>query len=398
VTLTLLLDLDDTLLGNSMDTFLPPYLHRLATTLAPHVPDTAQAIEALLAATNATAANDLPDRTLLEVFEAYFYPALGLQPEALEPVITQFYQSEFPKLQKTTQFRPEAVELVECALDRGYQVVIATNPLFPRTAIHQRLEWAGLSPQRYPFAWITSLENAHFAKPNPAYFAEIMALLGWPEGPVLIVGDDLARDIRPANQLGIASFWVNPDSPPPTGAAPTASGSLGEVIDWLDATQGKLLTPDYNSLAAIQATLKATPAALSTLLMSENEAVWMRRVPDDEWNITEVACHLRDVEEQVNLPRLQKILQEDNPFIPGVDTDPWAESRQYYCQHGKTALRAFISHRLKTLELLRKVRAEDWQRPARHAIFGPTHLLEICSFMAGHDRIHLSQVRRILDG
>jgi hypothetical protein len=32
-----------------------------------------------------------------------------------------------------------------------------------------------------------------------------------------------------------------------------------------------------------------------------------------------------------------------------------------------------------------------WGRIARHAIFGPTDFLEIISFVADHDRLHLQQ-------
>ena len=73
--------------------------------------------------------------------------------------------------------------------------MIATNPLFPRTAIYQRLEWAGLPPDKYPFSLIPSYETFHFAKPNPTYFAEFLTISGWPDGPMIMVGNDLEHDI-----------------------------------------------------------------------------------------------------------------------------------------------------------------------------------------------------------
>jgi len=33
----------------------------------------------------------------------------------------------------------------------------------------------------------------------------------------------------------------------------------------------------------------------------------------------------------------------------------------------------------------------EWDRPARHAIFGPTSLQELVGFMAEHDRLHVRQ-------
>ena len=123
---------------------------------------------------------------------------------------------------------------------------------------------------------------------------------------------------------------------------------------------------------------------------------WKQRPQDDDWSLTEIACHMRDVEREINLPRLQKIMQEDTPFIPGVDSDVWAAERKYQTQDGITALQDFVGVRMETLDLLASLSPEDWQRPVQHAIFGPTDLREIASFMAGHDRLHIRQTHALL--
>jgi hypothetical protein len=48
--------------------------------------------------------------------------------------------------------------------------------------------------------------------------------------------------------------------------------------------------------------------------------------------------------------------------------------------------------------LLKEITAESfaWERKARHAIFGPTNFLEIISFIADHDRMHIQQAWRTL--
>ncbi len=112
--------------------------------------------------------------------------------------------------------------------------------------------------------------------------------------------------------------------------------------------------------------------------------------------MTEIICHLRDVDEGVNLPRLKKVLQEDNPFLPGEDTDPWASERGYKNQNGRQALRQFITVREQMMEMLEAMDFEDWERPARHAIFGPTRLRELVNFIAGHDRLHVQQAFEVL--
>jgi hypothetical protein len=107
-------------------------------------------------------------------------------------------------------------------------------------------------------------------------------------------------------------------------------------------------------------------------------------------------CHLRDVDSEVNLPRLQKVLNEGNPFLPGQDTDPWAEIRHYCQQDGLQALYDFTKTRLELLGLLENLPPAGWERRARHAIFGPTNLRELVNIITGHDILHVQQIFRAL--
>lgn len=396
MTLTLLLDLDDTLLFNPMGTFIPIYLQKLSAHLARYAAPE-DLVRALLAGTDQMMQNQRPDRTLKQVFDSVFYPALNLRPREMKAAIEQFYAEVFPTLQPLTQPRPEAVQLVESALERGYQLAIATNPLFPLSAIAQRLEWAGLSPQKYPFSLIPSYETFHFTKPNPTFFAELLAYLDWPEGPVVMIGDDPDRDIRPAQQAGLATYWVQ--NGPPLGQLSTSApegGPLEAFLTWLDTHHAPSIQPTYNHPIALMAILRATPAALHSLSLSLEKTAWNVRPQPDAWSLTEIVCHLRDVEVEVNLPRLKRILAEPNPFLPGVDSDRWAEERQYCQQNGRQALQRFSQARQRTLQLLERLTPADWKRSVRHAFFGPTQVQELVNFMASHDQMHLRQVHQTL--
>jgi FMN phosphatase YigB (HAD superfamily) len=401
---TILIDLDDTLLDNDIRIFLPAYLQALSGELA-SLAEPQKVVSTLLAATKAMVENRRPDCTLKDVFDVSFYPVLKLDPALVQSYLDRFYANNYPALQGLTRPRPQSIRLVEDAMQRGYRVVIATNPLFPRTAILQRLAWAGLPYDKYPFDLVTSYETFHFSKPHAAYYAEIMARLGWPDGPVVMLGNDLHNDISPARQLGLAAFQITganqstQDSLSPYAEAhnPTAAGRLEDFLPWQDSLSVGSLQPDYTSPYAMQATLLSTPAALDSLSRNLVFADWCIRPTQDEWSPTEILCHLRDVEREVNLPRLQMVLKEKNPFLPGMDTDPWAEERRYITQSGPHALHKFTAARLELLDLLRAASPEDWQRPARHAIFGPTHLAEIVSIIAGHDRLHIQQFKEDFD-
>jgi FMN phosphatase YigB (HAD superfamily) len=387
MTLTLLLDLDDTLLQNDMGTFIPAYLQALSKRLTEKVsPD--HLVKHLMRATQIMIANDRPDRTLKEVFDQAFYPALGLEESQVHQEIEDFYQNHFTQLQGLTRQMPGAVELVKESLQRNYDLILATNPLFPLLANLHRLKWAGLGDVIPLFRIIASYETFHFAKPNPAFFTELLARDGWREQGVLMIGNDLEMDILPARKIGIQTFLVSPLSHPSV----SVGGDLSRVIDWIDQTPTEEMMPDFSSPEAILAILKSTAAVLPMLCKKMPSDQWSTRFAQNEWCQTEILCHLRDVEVEVNLPRLRKAIETPNPFIAGVDTDPWAEQRNYRQQSGEHALREFLQARLELIHVLQELSPEIWSRKVRHAIFGPTSLQELSGIIASHDRIHIRQI------
>ncbi len=395
MTLTLLLDLDDTLLDTNMEAFIPAYFQALASHLSSLVAPEVM-LPALMAGTRQMMASEDPAFTLRQVFDAEFFPKLGLERQALEAAIEEFYDRVFPTLGTLTRPRPEAVELVEWAFSRGYRVAIATDPFFPLKATHHRLRFAGLPPEKYPFALVSSYETFHFTKSHAAYFAEVLGRLGWPEGPVLMVGNDAERDLAPASRLGLATFWVNGDPAKSSDPAANGRGSLAHLKEWLATVDFKSLEPRFKTSASCLALLTAAPAVVASLAAQLPASSWTRRPVPAEWALTEILCHLRDTEREVNLPRLQTILSETEPFIAARNTDVWAEERKYLEQDGATALAEFIATRKETLQILKGLSPTEWERRARHSIFGPTNLLEMMCFAAEHDRLHIQQIWKLL--
>ncbi|MFC2052863.1 DinB family protein [Chloroflexota bacterium] len=396
--LVLLIDLDDTLLGNNFDEFLPHYLESFSKTVEPIV-EPKKFVRALLSSTQDMFDNRQPDRTLQETFEASFYPALNLDADIFQATAERFYAEVFPTLKEFTNPKPAAVRLIEYAQKRGHTIAIATNPLFPMTAISQRLSWANLSPDKFNFQLISSYETFHFAKPALGYFAEVMARLGWPEDSVIMVGDDIEQDILPAHKLGLPTFWVNIDGNDLHNRfeTPVTSGELGDVLPWLQEFPHQDSLPDYSSPAAMLAILRATPAVLDTFCRHLQLELWKKRPQPDKWSPLEIICHLRDVDREVNKPRLQKVFNEIDPFIPGEDTDPWAQERGYIDQNGLEALKQFIIARLEILDMLEAIRMEEWRRPARHAFFSRTVLAELVNIITQHDRLHIRQIHKTLE-
>jgi len=393
--LTLLFDLDDTLLDSNMETFIPAYFQALSQHLAPYVsPDVM--LPALVSGTRRMMDNNDPSHTLREVFDDEFYPKLEVEHFTLQDAIEDFYDRVFPSLASLTRPRPEAVQLVEWAFARGYRVAIATDPLFPLKATQHRLRFAGLPPEKYPFALVSSYETFHFTKAFSAYYAEFLGRLGWPDGPVLMVGNDAERDLAPAGALGLATFWINGGQETASGVEPMGSGSLSDLRRWLESVDLKSLEPQFKNRASILGLMNAVPASISSLIDEMPASAWTSRPAPAEWALTEVLCHLRDTEREVNQPRLQRLLTENEPFISARNTDAWAEERQFIRQNGRAAFAEFLNARLDTLRILNGLNEEDWARKARHSIFGPTTLQEMAGFMALHDRMHIQQIWKLI--
>lgn len=388
MTLTLLLDLDDTLLNTNLQAFIPAYFQALANHLAPQIaPDLM--LRALLSGTRLMNESGDFSRTLKAVFDAEFFPLLNIPRGELQPAIEHFYDNIFPTLAGLTSQIPEAKPFVEWAISKNHRVAIATDPLLPCKATHHRLRWAGFEPQQ--FKLISSYECFHFSKTHPAYYAEVLGRMGWPEGPVLMVGNDMERDILPAKKLGLAAFHVDVESASSFGPEAGPRGNLADLRLWLESTDPASLMPSFKTTDSILSLLIATPAVLNGLLRELDSAGWSRKSTHDDWSLTELICHLRDTEREIHHMQIRLFNEQSEPFIPRPDTGVWASQRDYLHENGEQALKEFNEARRETVNLLKNIDAEDWARKARHAIFGPTKFLEVISFMTDHDRMHIQQ-------
>ncbi len=393
---TLLFDLDDTLLDNDTSTFVPAYLQAISGYAAGEKSKKRFARE-LMVGSRAMVQNVDPAQTLQRAFSEVFFPAIGASEPELRSVIDTFYSEHYPALQLLVNPRPAARILMEWAVEAGFEIVIATNPLFPLNAISQRLQWAGVGMDEFPYALVTSMERMHFSKPHPEYFAEILALLGRRPEEALMVGNNWRSDIIAANDAGIATYWIASPAQPPREPCPAGLVGQGNLIDFLtwasadDCLQRSLAPPFRNDW--YPAHTRAIPGAVADVFHDLPEYLWSERPAPDEWALVEIICHLRDFELEVNQPRVERMLSETEPFFSAVSPDTWAHERNYLKEDGPKALREFIEARKQTSATLAGLSPPDWERRARHAIFGPTHLAELVSIWLDHDRAHLAQLR-----
>jgi FMN phosphatase YigB (HAD superfamily) len=393
--LIILFDLDDTLLENPMESFLPAYLHRLGQYLSSYFPPE-ELPTAVLTGTEHMVNNIDPSKTLEECFDEYFYPLIKIDRQTLDQKINEFYQKEYPKLAPITTEVLHAATTIKNLTNKNYKIVIATNPLFPKIAIDHRVNWANLGVDLNRFAYITNYEEFHFTKPRPEFIAEILGKLGWQDEPVVMVGNDWEMDIVPAEILGIPTYFIGqpPEQSEITLHPLSSSGTMEGLLDWinhLNFNQHELELS--NSKPALLAILRATAANMDSYLrMNIPKSLYSKRPKADEWSLIEIISHMADVDEEVNIPRMHTIISEISPFIEAALTDQWAEERNYIAGNATNELNRFIRNRISLIKIIENFSDQQWDKLINHAIFGPTPISELIKFIAQHDRIHINQM------
>ena len=225
-----LFDLDGTLLDIDLDHFFREYFAALGPVVSEALGRGGDVRTGLNAVLNGTEAMSLSHagRTNREVFNERFRELTGadLDIEEYAVVFERFYADVFPTLRGTMGPMPDARRAVTTALELGVKVAIATNPIFPRSAIEERMRWADVAD--LPVHVVTDYETMHAAKPNPAYFLETAHMLGVEPGDSLMVGDDRVLDMAAAD-VGMRTFYVGRQS----GPVCDWTGSLSDLADLL---------------------------------------------------------------------------------------------------------------------------------------------------------------------
>jgi FMN phosphatase YigB (HAD superfamily) len=225
-----LFDLDGTLLDIHLDDFFRRYFAALGPAINEIMDEDRNAhggLDAVMRGTEAMCRSH-PGQTNREAFNTVFRELTGadLAREDNAAVLERFYAEVFPTLREAIGPHPGARESVECALDLGLKVAIATNPIFPRAAIEERMRWANVAD--LPVDLVTSYENMHSAKPHGSYYSEIASMLDIPPSKALMVGDDRVLDMAAAD-VGMQTYLVG------GGTAPVVdyAGTLAQLPDLL---------------------------------------------------------------------------------------------------------------------------------------------------------------------
>lgn len=115
-----------------------------------------------------------------------------------------------------------------------------------------------------------------------------------------------------------------------------------------------------------------------------------------KWSAREIVHHLGD-SESTSAFRLRKLLVEDNAIIEGYDQDRFATRLRYNERDMAPALEAFRSARESTLQILKTMSEDDWQRTGTHTESGEYSTEKWLKIYADHAHNHADQIRRLRD-
>lgn len=198
---TVLFDLDSTLLQMDQNLFIKKYFSLVAAK-AEKLGYPAEAFMKLFTkAAYAIVGNDGSKTN-----EALFWGIMQTgfpEIDKLKQEFLKFYKEDFPSLSYIAVQTDIPRRIIDELNRKGYTLILATNPLFPKECTYERMRWAGLAPA--DFAYITTYENSSYCKPNHAYYEEIFHKLALPIQGSYMVGNDVFDDFSdlPAGIQGI---------------------------------------------------------------------------------------------------------------------------------------------------------------------------------------------------
>ena len=131
-------------------------------------------------------------------------------------------------------------------------------------------------------------------------------------------------------------------------------------------------------------------------IVRENDRERLRVRPiEGKWTPCEVIGHLCDCE-WVYGYRARLILCEEHPTILGMDQDLWVAGQRYNEREPIELAEEFRYLRKHNLRMWRGLTPQELERTGQHSERGPESLGLLRTLMAGHDLLHLDQLKRLL--
>jgi DinB superfamily len=132
--------------------------------------------------------------------------------------------------------------------------------------------------------------------------------------------------------------------------------------------------------------------AVDRALEGATDAELDRQPVSGGWTARQVVHHLADSEAMAFI-RLRRLIAEDAPVIAGYDEPEWAR-RLHYDRPIGSSVAVLHAVRAGSLQLLRSLRPDEWQRAGSHTESGPYAVADWLRIYASHGHDHAAQIQR----
>jgi hypothetical protein len=137
-------------------------------------------------------------------------------------------------------------------------------------------------------------------------------------------------------------------------------------------------------------------AAVEAAIAGSSDADLDRRPPTG-WTARQIVHHVADSESMAYI-RLRRLIADDEPVvIQGYDEPTWAR-RLHYDRPIDASLAVVRAVRAASLELLRALTPDEWERRGTHSESGEYSVDTWLDIYAEHSHDHADQIRRALRG
>jgi DinB superfamily len=147
--------------------------------------------------------------------------------------------------------------------------------------------------------------------------------------------------------------------------------------------------------AAATTLIRSTPGVLRRLLEGLPAHVVLR--PNAEgWSLKDIVAHLHDAESIAFVERIQRLLDEDRPFVRSIDPPARLIAGGYTGRGLAELLDDLERQRAQHVPWLESLSADQLARAGEHDTVGEIHVIDIAHQWAAHDMAHVRQMAHMI--